>query len=122
MTSWKTFPARALRVALVFVACAVGCASVPRIDGRSDAAFDRSHAKLVESLAPSDRLRLMLAEALLLSPRGCLTVEPIPGDAWMTDALGGQAVLRTCRTELDGLSFDDILALAYPAGPPEGDP
>lgn len=96
--------------------CASACSSVPRIDGRSDAAFDQSHARLVESLSPEDRLRLILAEGVLLAPRGCLTLEPIPDNAALNEVLGGQAVMRSCRRELHGLSFQDIVMRAYPKG------
>ena len=95
---------------------ATGCSSVPRIDGRSDSAFDESHARLLASLEREDRMRLLLAEAIILSPRDCLTKEPIPGNSTLTDVLGGQIVLRSCRLELDGLSFKDIMELAYPDG------
>ena len=101
---------------VVSLLCASGCSSVPRIDGRSDSAFDESHARLLASLEPGDRMRLLLAEAIILSPRDCLTKEPIPGNSELSDVLGGQIVLRSCRLELDGLSFKDIMELAYPGG------
>ena len=93
-----------------------GCASIPRIDGTSDDAFDRSHAKLIESLAPGDRLRLSLAEATVLSPRHCASMKPITGSPLLTKVLGGQSDIKGCRRELNGLSFQDIISLAYPHG------
>lgn len=105
--------------ATIFLAsllCASGCSSIPRVDGRSDAAFDESHARLLASLEPGDRMRLLLAEAKVLAPHGCLTKEPIPGNRTLNDVLGGQVVLRSCRRQLHGLSFRDIMALAYPDG------
>lgn len=76
----------------------------PRIDGSSDEAFDRSHARLVQSLVPEDRLRLTLAEGIVLAPLGCLT----------------DSALRSCRVALDGMGFQDIMARAYPAGSSAG--
>ena len=89
-------------------------ADAPRIVGRSDEAFDQSYALLNQALAPEDRLRLRLAVMVQLGPLGCLTTEPIPGDPLMTLVLGGQAVIRTCRHELNGMTFEDIIAHAYP--------
>jgi hypothetical protein len=99
-----------------------GCSSAPRIDGRSDVAFDESHSRLLASLEPGDRLRLLLAEAIVLTPRGCLTKEPIPGASSLNDVLGGQVVVRSCRRELHGLSFNDVMELAYPNGEPTSQP
>ena len=96
------------------------CSSVQKIDGSSDAAFDGSHARLVDSLSPEDRLRLTLAEGIVLAPLGCLTTEKIAGQRFLTDALGGESVLRSCRKELNGMTFEDIMRRAYPAGVPEG--
>lgn len=104
--------------ALASALAASACSSVPKIDGSSDAAFDSSHARLVESLAPEDRPRLALAEGIILAPLGCLTSEPIPGQQFLTDTFGGQSVLRSCRKELDGLTFGDVMSRAYPAGVP----
>jgi hypothetical protein len=97
---------------------ASACTSVPKIDGSSDVAFDSSHARLVESLTPEERLRLILAEGIVLAPLGCLTLEPIPDQQTLTDTLGGQSVLRSCRHELDGMTFESIMSRAYPAGVP----
>ena len=90
------------------------CNSVPRIDGSSDAAFDRSHAQLVESISPQDRMRLSLAEAIVLTPLGCATLKPIPGQPFLTKILGSQSNITSCRKELNGLSFKDIMSRAYP--------
>jgi hypothetical protein len=90
------------------------CSSAPRIDGSSDAAFDRSHARLVDSISPQDRMRLSLAEAIVLTPLGCATLKPIPGQPFPTKIFGGQANITSCRKELNGLSFKDIMSRAYP--------
>jgi hypothetical protein len=100
--------------ALLVVLGIAACNSVPTIDGSSDAAFDRSHAHLVESISSQDRLRLSLAELIVLAPLGCLSTNPIPGRPFLTKNLGGQASIRCCRKELDGLTFKDIISRAYP--------
>ncbi|HEU4670857.1 MAG TPA: hypothetical protein VFR91_09110 [Dyella sp.] len=89
------------------------CACAPRIDGSSAAAFERSHAAVIASLSPQDRLRLSMAEAAFLSCKGCLSTKPMP-DPFLNTFFGGQADLSTCRRELNGLSFKDIMNRAYP--------
>ena len=104
--------------ATVFLASlsVVSCSSVPRIDGSSQAAFARSHAALVASLSPGDQMRFSLAELIVLSPKNCLTRKPITGQPFLNKVLGGQADLRSCRKELNGLTFNDIMHQAYPQG------
>lgn len=92
------------------------CSSTPKIDGSSDAAFEKSHAVLVESLSPENRLRLSLAEAIVLSPASCLKIMQSPDQTLLNEAFGGQADLKSCRKELNGLTFKDIMARAYPKG------
>lgn len=101
-------------IAMLVVLGIAACKSVPAIDGGSGAAFDRSHARLIESISPQDRMRLSLAELIVLAPLGCLSSRPIPGQPFLTKNLGGQANIRSCRKELDGLAFKDIIARAYP--------
>jgi hypothetical protein len=100
--------------ALLLLLSISACNSVPTIDGSSDAAFDRSHARLVESISPQDRMRLGLAEAIVLTPLGCATSKPVPGQPFLTKTLGGQTNITSCRKELNGLSFKDIMSRAYP--------
>ena len=92
------------------------CDSTPRIDGSSKAAFERSHAAVVAELSPEDQLRLSLAELIVLSPKGCLTTKPHVDQPFLSETLGGQADLSPCRKELHGLTFKDIMSLAYPQG------
>ena len=101
-------------IALLLALGISACNSAPTIDGSSDAAFDRSHARLVESISPQDRIRLSLAELIILAPLGCLSRKPIPRQPFLTKSLGGQARLRSCRKELDGQTFKDIMSRAYP--------
>lgn len=107
-------------VHIVFVALAslavAGCTSAPRVDGSSKASFERSYAAVLASLSPQDQLRLSLAQLIVLSPKGCLTTKPVPGKAFISESLGGQADLASCRKELHGLTFNDIMRLAYPDG------
>jgi hypothetical protein len=56
------------------------CSSAPRIDGSSEPAFQRSYATVVAALSSEDRLRLSLAELIVLSPKGCLTRKPPAGE------------------------------------------
>jgi hypothetical protein len=89
-------------VCLLTLAWMIGCmkASV-RIDGSSPEAFEQTHAKMVRSLSPVDRIKLEAAELMirgaagLKSSDGSLT--PVP--------------LSAIRGELDGKSFKEIWAL-----------
>jgi hypothetical protein len=101
-------------IPLLLVLGISACSSVPKIDGSSDAAFDRSHVRLVDSISPQDRMRLSLAELIVLAPLGCLSPKPIARQPFLTKSLGGQASLRSCRKELDGQTFKDIMSRAYP--------
>ena len=96
------------------------CGSAPRIDGSSRVAFERSHAVVVAALSPEDRLRLSLAALIVLSSKGCLTTRPLADQPFLNETLGGQTDLSPCRKELHGLTFKDIMDLAYPQGEPEG--
>ena len=106
-------------IALASLAFAA-CGSAPRIDGSSQAAFERSHAAVTAALSPEDRLRLSLAQLIVLSPKGCLTTKRLADQSFLNETLGGQTDLSPCRKELHGLTFKDIMGLAYPQGEPEG--
>ena len=103
---------------IALVPLIASCGSAPRIDGSSQAAFERSHAAVNASLSPEDRMRLTLAELIVLSPKGCLTTKPLPDQPFLSESLGGQANLSSCRKELHGLTFKDIMSRAYPQGEP----
>ena len=106
-------------IALASLAIA-SCGSAPRIDGSSEAAFERSHAAVVAALSPEERLKLSLAELIVLSPKGCLNTQPLAEQSFLNETLGGQTDLSSCRKELHGLTFKDIMGLAYPQGEPAG--
>ena len=109
-----------LRFAALAPLAIASCGSAPRIDGSSHAAFERTHASVIASLSPEDRMRLSLAELIVQSPKGCLTTKPLPGQPSLNETLGGQADLSSCRKELHGLTFKDIMSRAYPQGEPAG--
>ena len=88
-------------------------ASALKIDGSSVAAFQSSHARLVEALSPQERLELALAEAMLVAPMNCVTTEPIPGQPGLTRIVGGQANISSCHKQLDGMTYQSIMKQAY---------
>ncbi len=106
----------ATRVLGLCVLSASAClAAAPTIDGSSDEAFQASHVQLLKSLSPEDRLRLTLAEVIVLAPKPCAAqLEPIPESPELTKVLSGQLSLKACRRELNGMTFAAIMALAYP--------
>lgn len=110
---WSPLVARSqlAGLCLLFVA---GCASPAiRINGSSEEAFHNSHRQLLDSLSPAEKLQLTLAELVYLSPLPCARKqEPIPGQPALTAASGGMVSLVSCRYELDGKSFRDILHIA----------
>lgn len=91
----------------VVLALLGGCgAGAAKLDGSSDEAFAESHAKLMESLTPPQQMQLVLAEQIL---RAAAT----PPSAKAADSLrSGFVPLQAVRSELDGMGFDDILALS----------
>ena len=101
---------------LVLAACtvlSVGCVSTPRIDGRSEQAFETSYARLVESLSPEEWLQLALAQLIVLAPAGCISAAD--SDNFITQATGTpEADIRPCREQLHQMSYKDIMDRAYP--------
>jgi hypothetical protein len=81
------------------------CSTAPRIDGRSDAAFHASHARLVASLSPEERQNLWLAEDAFALDRSCLDVDPIEGQPWIIRVLTGQIDFVSCHKELHGMTY-----------------
>ena len=84
-----------------------GCAAnVARIDGSSDEAFQASHAKLMQTLTPLKQVRLGLAEEFI---RAAAT----PPAKQATSGSSRELVpLADVRSELNGMSFDDIVKLS----------
>ena len=91
----------------------MSCASVPRIDGTSAQAFDRSYEALVDSLTPEERLQLTWAQLVFLVPTGCVGSKK--SESFITAATGvPEADIRPCREQLHGMTYKDILDKAYP--------
>ena len=91
------------------------CTESPAIDGNSDAAFESSHAALVKSLSPEDQLRFALAELIFVNHHACTpTTEPIPNQPRLTAIVGGLASMKSCRTQLNGQTFQSIMSAVYP--------
>jgi len=87
---------------LLTVAWVVGCTTAHvRIDGSSPEAFERTHAKMVSSLSPVDRIKLEAAELMIRGAAG-----PKSSDGSSTPV-----PLSAIRGELDGKSFEQIWAL-----------
>lgn len=104
----------AIRRTLVVAALGVvACSSDVRLDGSSEESFVSSYDRLLESLTPEEKLQLTLAQAVVLSSKPCAQHKaPIPDSAVLTEVLGGLTQLRSCREELDGMSYQDFLDLS----------
>ena len=84
------------------------------IDGTTESSFRLSHARVVGQLSSDDRYRLALAELVMLSKYHCLQPKPSPNDDFVVRVLGGQVDLASCRRELHGMTFADVMTRAYP--------
>jgi hypothetical protein len=104
-----------IALTVFLVTTLASCSSANRIDGSSERAFVRSHATLMAELPPEDRMRLSLAELIVLAPKGCLVEADLSDRESLMKALKRSNDLSSCRKELDGLTFKDIMNLAYPA-------
>ena len=83
-----------------------------RIDGSSDEAFETTHNRLMESLTYEQKLRFTDAEIAYLRQFPCIqTKEPIKDSAFLNEFFGGQFSAKSCRRELDGKSYKDIMKL-----------
>ena len=90
-----------------------GCQTVPRVDGRSTQSFKTSYAALSNALTPADRLKLTLAELIMLARTGCL--EPMkPEDLVSFTPELSKFDLEPCRKQMHGMSYSDIMKRAYP--------
>lgn len=93
-----------------------------RIDGTSEEAFASTHQALLDSLAPRDKLRLAMAEAIVITRFPCSQVrEPIKEPPAVSRALEGMTSLKACRGVLDGMSFNDIISRASNPSSSEGE-
>jgi len=90
-----------------------GCHTVPRVDGRSAQSFKTSYAALSSSLTAEDRLKLTLAELIMLAPTGCLKSMK-PEDLVSFAPELSKFDLEPCRKQMHGMSYSDIMNRAYP--------
>jgi hypothetical protein len=100
---------------LLLVVC--GCASTPqtdtpRIDGTSDQSFDQSYVKLVQKLSSQEQRRFALALFSVLLPEKCLSSDAVVALTFLPASADRKAQLRTCRTQLNGKSYQDIVGAA----------
>ena len=110
-----------MRLALTLVASlllgAYGCESIPkaddlRIDGTSEGSFDQSYAKIVQKLSPQEQRRFALALFTVLLPEKCLSSEAVLALTFLPASPERKAELRTCRAQLNGKSYQDIVEAA----------
>ena len=107
-----------MRLALTLVLIVVcGCASSPkadnlRIDGTSDASFDKSYVSLVQTLSPQEQRSFALALFGVLLPEKCLSPEGVFVLTFLPASPEHAPQLRTCRAQLNGKSYQDIVVAA----------
>lgn len=105
---------------LISVVCAsllAGCVATtpgarsdgPRLDGSSEASFDSSFAKVVRPLSAEDRRQLALALFGVLLAEKCLSANAILELTVLPVSTDRPADLHTCRTQLKGMSYRDII-------------
>jgi hypothetical protein len=87
-----------------------------RIDGRSDASFDKSFAKLVRSLRGYEARAFTLGLFGVLLPKDCLSAETIVYLTFQPVSPADAPRIRPCREHLDGMSFKDIIEAADKQG------
>jgi hypothetical protein len=93
--------------------CASGIRSPDaRIDGTSEASFDRSYVQVVQPLSPEKRRRFALALFSVLLPQKCLSSEAVIALTFLPASADRKAELRTCRVPLNGKSYQDIIDAA----------
>ena len=96
-----------------------GCAATspggktdPRIDGSSEASFDRSYDQVIRPLSPGERRQFALALFAVLLPDQCLGSDALLELTFLPVSADRTPHLRSCRTELDGKSYRDIIDAA----------
>jgi hypothetical protein len=104
-------------ISVVSAALLVGCVATtpgarsdePRLDGSSEASFDSSFAKVVRPLSAKDRRQLALALFGVLLAEKCLSSNAILELTFLPVSTDRPADLHTCRTQLKGMSYRDII-------------
>jgi hypothetical protein len=107
---------RSILVSLVlaFVMLAACAGNPPRIDSSSDQAFDATFAKMVESLHGYDRRKLALGLFGELLPAQCLSADATIHLIFFPVAPGDAGLFRSCRSRLDGKTYEEILKEGEP--------
>jgi len=100
-------------VAMQLAACASSSrAPVPRIDGTSEASFDHSYVQLVQPLSQDQRRRLALALLSALLQENCLSTDEVLALTFLPASADREAQLRSCRAQLNGKSYQDLVDAA----------
>lgn len=114
---------RMRRISLLCALWLCGCAATstaakdaPRIDGTSDASFDSSYAQVIRPLSPQERRQFALALFSVLLPDQCLSPPALLGLTFLPASTERGADLRSCRTQLSGKSYSDIIDAANEKG------
>jgi len=93
-------------------ATSTGAKADPRIDGTTEISFDSSYAQVIRPLSQGERREFALALLAVLLPDKCLGPEPIVGLTFFPVSTDRAADLRSCRTQLNGKSYADIIGAA----------
>ena len=100
-------------VAIGLASCASSIRSPDaRIDGTSDASFDRSYIEVLQPLSSEKRRRFALALFSVLLPQNCLSSEAVIALTFLPASADRKAELHTCRVPLNGKSYQDIIDAA----------
>jgi hypothetical protein len=107
-------------VSVVGTVLLAGCAATspgarlgdPRLDGSSDVSFDHSYAAVVRPLSAEDRRQFALALFGILLTEKCLSTNAIIELTFLPVSTDRPADLHTCRAQLNGMSYRDIIESA----------
>ena len=104
---------------LITIALTVGIAPAEakepvRIDGTTEASFERSFAKMVRSLKAPERRKLALGLFGALLKHECLAPETVIQLTFFPVAPRDGPFIRPCREHLHGMSYSDVLHAGEP--------
>jgi hypothetical protein len=115
----KSLAKSCLGIALLCVTVSAGAKEPRRIDGTSDASFDKSYGRLVQSLPAAERREFALAVFSVLLPHSCLTLDAVMSLTFLPASPKDAAGIRPCRGMLHGKSARDITEEANSKANPE---